>query len=346
MNHPVLTAKTCNETKHNCLLSIIVPVYNVEAYIHACLDSIFKQDIDETLFEVIIVNDGTEDRSMEMIADIISQHNNITVINQENLSLSVARNNGIAAAKGEYILMPDSDDLLIENSLSVLLEKAISSKVDMVVADFVEMTDVEISNIKNIPQKELQIKEKTGKELFLEDLNPRQCYVWRTLFRKEFLQKEQITFIPGICYQDVPFTHECCLKANKCLKVSWLLNIYRRGQESATSSFNKRKAKDLCIAIARTWELKQIVNLSDDVQKKLNDNIFASFSLLIYWMLYYIKSYSDRKEIFDFLRYKVPDLFFTNGAKQIVTSVMFKYSPHFYFAIRKVLKRDTFKSSY
>ena len=99
-------------------LSIIVPVYNVEEYVRPCLESIFKQDLDDSRFEVIIVNDGSTDRSMEMIADIIQAHSNITVINQENLSLSVARNNGIAVAKGEYIIMPDSDDLLTENSPS------------------------------------------------------------------------------------------------------------------------------------------------------------------------------------------------------------------------------------
>ena len=98
-------------------LSIIIPVYNVEKYIRPCMESIFRQGLDEDDYEVIIVNDGTPDKSMEVIEDIIAAHANITVINQKNLSLSVARNNGIAAAKGEYILMPDSDDFLIENSL-------------------------------------------------------------------------------------------------------------------------------------------------------------------------------------------------------------------------------------
>ena len=101
-------------------LSIIVPVYNVEKYIRPCIESIFKQGLDDEDFEVIIVNDGSTDKSMDMIADIIPLHRNITVINQENKSLSVARNNGLAIAKGEYIIMPDSDDLLIENSLPIL----------------------------------------------------------------------------------------------------------------------------------------------------------------------------------------------------------------------------------
>jgi len=72
-------------------LSIIVPVYNVEPYIRNCVESIFNQGLDENDYEVIIVNDGSTDKSMEMITDIISQHNNVTVINQENQGLSIAR---------------------------------------------------------------------------------------------------------------------------------------------------------------------------------------------------------------------------------------------------------------
>ena len=63
----------------DCLLSIVVPVYNVEKYIRSCMESIFRQNLDENVFEVIIVNDGTEDRSMEVIQDIINEHSNITV---------------------------------------------------------------------------------------------------------------------------------------------------------------------------------------------------------------------------------------------------------------------------
>lgn len=327
-------------------LSIILPVYNVERYIKPCLESIFKQGLDEDDYEVIIVNDGTEDRSMEIIADIIAAHTNITVINQKNLSLSVARNNGIAAAKGEYILMPDSDDLLIENSLKPLLEKALETKVDLVVADFLEMGDKEIDNLKEIPQKDFQVKEKTGYELFMEDLNPRQCYVWRTLYRRAFITENHLVFVPGIRYQDVPFTNECYLKAKKCLRISWLLNIYRRGHDSATSSFNKKKAYDLCIVIASTWKLRRIKELPHDVRQKLLDNIFTTFTLLIYFMLYGIKDIADRKDIFAFLHKQVPDLKFNNGMKQRLTSFLFRYSPHFYFYIRIVLKFCTPKPNF
>lgn len=331
---------------HNCQLSIIVPVYNVERYIRRCMESIFRQGLNDDDYEVIIVNDGTQDRSMEVIQDIISQHNNVTVINQENQSLSVARNNGIAVAKGEYILMPDSDDLLIENSLGVLLEKALESKADLVVADFLEMNDEEIKRLGNIAQKYLKVKEKTGEQLFLEDLNPRQCYVWRTLYRRAFIQDNNLTFIPGIRYQDVPFTHECYLRAGKCLRVSRLLNVYRRGHESATYSFNKKKAHDLITAIAVTWKMKQMEGLSPAVLHKLGDDVFALFSLLIYFMLYGMKDGKERQDVFLDLRNTVPDLDFSNGKKQKVIWFLYKLSPQLYFAIRLFLKNYTPKPNF
>ena len=317
-------------------LSIIVPVYNVEKYIRACIESIFKQGLDDDSFEVIIVNDGTKDRSMEMIADIISQHKNITVINQDNQGLSVARNNGIAAAKGKYILMPDTDDLLIGNSLPKLLETAIKTQADIIVADFLNLTDEDINNIKKSPlqKKEFVYKEKTNEELFLQDLNPYQCYVWRTLFRREFLLKENIRFVPGIYIQDVPFTHECYLKADKCIRTTWLLNIYRRGHESATFSFNKRKVRDLCTAIAKTWELTHLNDLSPKVRNKLQEDVYASFSMMIWIMIHKIENMSDRMEIMDFMKQLAPDLWFRNGTKQKIDSFMYRHLPHLFIHLR------------
>ena len=312
-----------------CLISIIIPVYNVEKYIRPCLESVFRQNLEESIFEVIIVNDGTQDRSMEIIQDIINQHPNISVINQENLSLSVARNNGIAKAKGEYILMPDSDDLLIDNSLSLLLEEAVKSKADLVVADFLEMSDQEINDNKAITQIELHVEEKSGERLFLEDLNPRQCYVWRTLFRREFLLENHLLFVPGIRFQDVPFTHECYIKAQKCLRVSWLLNIYRRGHESATFYLTFQKAQDLCVAIAKTWELTNY-DLSPKILRKLENNIYISFLSLISWIAFSFKDDSVRMELLHFLKEQAPNLSFHNGFYQSMTSFFYKYTPHFY----------------
>jgi hypothetical protein len=233
--------------------------------------------------------------------------------------------------------MPDSDDLLIDNSLSTLLEAALSTKADLVVADFVNMTDEEIDfSMTHPPQQKIRFeyKEKTGEQLFLEDLNPYQCYVWRTLFRRDFIIENNLAFVPGIYIQDVPFTHECYLKAKKCIRTSWLLNIYRRGHESATFSFNMKKVKDFCTAIAKTWELTHLDGLSLKVQDKLREDIYTSFSMMTWVTVHKIKKMSDRIEVIDFLKLQAPDLWFRNGVIQNFVSVLYRYSPHLFIHLR------------
>ena len=325
-------------------LSIIVPVYQVEKYIRPCIESIFKQGLDESRFEVIIVNDGTKDRSMEVIADIINQHHNVTVFNQKNESLSVARNNGIAAAKGEYILMPDSDDILVEYSLPPLLNKAIETKVDLVVADFQVVEDKDMPHFKGVVQKEFSVQEKTGQQLFLDDLNPYQCYVWRTLYRRQYLRDIRVSFIRGINYQDVPFTHRCYLNAQRCIKASWLLYVYRKNRPgAATTRFTVKKSRSYCIAMAATWNLRQIMGLSPATLFKLEEDVYTSFSMMVYHTIYKLNNREDRHKVMDILKFEAPQLNFTHGIRQKWTSFMIKYMSYLYIDLYYLYGQMVFK---
>jgi len=301
------------------------------------LESIFKQGLDDSRFELIIVNDGSTDRSMEMIADIIQTHSNITVINQENLSLSVARNKGIAAAKGEYIMMPDSDDLLIENSLPILLDKALETKVDIVEANYLIMNNKEIDGLANgsIKQPNLITRNVTS----LESLNElKTCYVWNKLFRRNFIIENQLTFIPGIRFQDIPFTHECYLKATNCIKTNLILNVYRRGHFSASAPnfFNMEKAHDLCTAIAATWELSQKDGITPEARKAITKSILTTYYNLIYRLLKYIHKATDRVKILRYLYSLAPDLRFSKKMTQRIGGWFSRKAPRLYFAILSV----------
>lgn len=310
----------------NKSLSIIVPIYNVEKYVRPCLESIFKQGLDDDVFELILVNDGTEDRSMEVIADIIAAHDNVTVINQENLGLSAARNNGIATAKGEYILMPDSDDLLIENSVPSLLKLALDTKADIVVANFLKMDNDEIANYKHHPQENISTRELTGEQLFIEELNPRECYVWRSLFRKDFLTSNHISFYPRIKYQDVPFTHECYLKAKKCIRTSQLLNIYRRREGSATAYFNLYKSYDYGIAIVKTWQLVSLCH-TPQLLKKFKNDMFMRLTCVIYLISQDECPFSEKRRTARFIKELAPDMTFNDNTKQRIYSFVFRHFP-------------------
>ena len=318
-------------------LSIIVPIYNVEKYVRSCMESIFKQGLEEPRYEVIIVNDGSTDKSMEMIADITQQHKNITIINQENLSLSVARNNGIAIAKGEYIMMPDSDDLLIENSLPILLDKALETKADIVEANYLILNNNEIEQLSNdrVKQPNLVIKNMTGVEL-LKELKA--CYVWNKLYRRNFILQNHLSFIPGIRFQDIPFTNECYLKATNCIKTNLLLNIYRRGHLSASAPnfFNKEKAHDLCTAIAATWELSKNEVITPEAKGAVKKNLLTIYYNLMYRLMKFIDNGTDRVEIMHFLYSKAPDLRFSDNNTQRLGSWLSRKAPRLYLAILSV----------
>ena len=105
-------------------LSVIIPVYNVEKYIEKTIYSLYKQDLSEDEFEVILINDGSTDKSLDIICNLADKFNNIIILNQSNQGPSIARNNGIIKANGDYILFMDSDDLLINSSLSFMLNIA------------------------------------------------------------------------------------------------------------------------------------------------------------------------------------------------------------------------------
>ena len=318
-------------------LSIIVPVYNVEKYIRPCMESIFRQNLDENIFEVIIVNDGTKDQSMDVIQDIIDLHRNITVINQENQGLSVARNTGIAHAKGEYILMPDSDDLLIENSLKSLLEKALETKVDLAIADFLEMSDDEIYAHKSCPQnmqKEAQIIKKTGEQVFVEDINPHRPYIWRMFFRKDFITQHHLTFVPDIYVQDKPFFYESILKSKKCLITSLPIYIYRKHPGGVSFCMKEKFAMDYCITIGLMWKLSNSIELCHEIKERMLDYIYVTVSSLVIRLVYEFKDKKKSIEIIDYLNTITPGLRFRHGLKQRLISFLLRNMPHTYIKLR------------
>ena len=313
-------------------LSIIVTIYNVERYVRECLDSIFNQDLNKDDYEVIIVNDGTEDNSINVITDLISSHDNVTIIDQENSGSSVAWNNGIANAKGEYILIVDADDLLIEGRLIPLLETALETKADIVIADYVELDEEDFTPSKistlTTGNTAFSYQIMTGKEMFLYEHHPSQCYVWRKLYKKQFLLDNHISFVPGIHFQDIPFTSECYILAEKCVKASYLLYIYRLKNYRKYHDFDVEKCHENAIAIAKTWDLISRYHLIGEIRAKIEDNIYVNFINFSRRVSHLIIDYKEREGVFDHLRQMVPNFSLRNSIKQKIVTYLFCYYPH------------------
>lgn len=121
-------------------ISIIVPVYKVEPYVEKCLQSLLNQDLPADDYEIICINDGSPDKSPEIIRGFAQKHSNVILLDQENKGVSAARNNGIEHATGEYLFFVDADDSLHPNCLNALYEHSKTNTIDLlyVRADIIE----------------------------------------------------------------------------------------------------------------------------------------------------------------------------------------------------------------
>lgn len=321
------------------LLSVIIPVYNAEKYIKSCLKSVFAQGLEDDDFEVILVNDGTQDDSFGVIDEMIQLHNNILVINQVNQGVSIARNVGFAKATGEYVYFVDPDDVLIDNCLSVLVSNLKGTNVDILMADYMRFNDGE--NIDDVihSAQDYSAVEKSGVAAFYEDLSPYECYVWRLLIRREFLACHKIEFKP-FRYEDILFCQECYLKANRCIKASFLLYCYRFHSGAFTSSMNLDGILDVNSAIAGLWNLQGVGNARNPiVEQKLKDNIFCSFSFCLWCISHKEQLCANRRQIVKDLKSKIPprEFYFSANAKQIMVSLLFRYIPNLYIKFRSII---------
>ena len=146
--------------------------------------------------------------------------------------------------------------------------------------------------------------------------------VWHTLHRRAFLKENGIVFIPGNVCEDLPFTYECYFKAVKCLKTNLRLNIYRRWNGSLTKNFNMRYAKDLCVAIGKTWALGKQSALTPEEYKGLQRILFVPFNFVTTSAIKHFPHLSDRLKVMDDLAKNAPDLQFSDGMYQKIISLI------------------------
>lgn len=223
-------------------LSIIVPVYNVEKYIVKCISSLLQQKTND--YEIVIVNDGTKDKSIELIKENFNS-DKLKIITQKNQGLSVARNTGMQYAQGEYIWFFDSDDWLTPNSLSPIIQQLIHCDV-LYFESYLEELENGNTQIYKLPNNATEGFLFTQKSYF-------HCAQFMIL-RKDFLIKNNLSFEPGILHEDSLFT-PCTLYLAQQIK-SYPLPIYHRllREGSITHIINPKRCTDLMIVITKQLE--------------------------------------------------------------------------------------------
>lgn len=216
------------------LLSIIIPVYNVEKYLAKCLDSLIDQDLDTSKFEVIVVNDGSKDSSLEIANTYATQHPHIRVIDQENQGVGATRNNGLDSAKGTYVYFLDPDDYVTTNSLKLLVNFASKHKLDILCFQSKSTYDYGISKSDTEMNPDLEVEISTGLN-FISSFRFKN-EIWWYLIDREFLVQSGIRFIQGRWMEDAIFTAYLFTEAQRVTYVPWDIHRHVIVPQSAMTS--------------------------------------------------------------------------------------------------------------
>lgn len=239
------------------LVSVVIPVYNVEAYLTECIDSVLAQTYPD--MEIILVDDGSTDASGKLCDRYGEQNSHIMVIHQENRGLSEARNIGLNAAKGEYIYFLDSDDWILPETLELLVKKAEVDVADVVFFDAQSFEDEHPD--KGIQQNYMRKHTyETDKGLtVLKQLQENKDYhsaVPLLLIRKSLLDGTGLRFEPGILYEDMIFTYALFCKAGRVAHVNQ--PFYQRRYRSNSIMTVKKTGKNYTSAKQVYLKVKDI----------------------------------------------------------------------------------------
>ena len=222
-------------------VSVIVPVYNVEKYLGECLDSVINQTFED--IEIICVNDGSTDKSLEILNDYAGRDNRIKVFTQENKKQGAARNFGLDKSSGDYVYFMDSDDYIDLSTIEKLYNNAVSNNSDIVVSKIARFTDGSNKINYSIPgfDFETQFKNVDFND-FTFDYNDIKQYVlnrsfapWMKLFKKEFLLENNLQFKEYLAFEDVLFHVQTFLKAER---ISFSPNFFYYYRNNPNSTMN------------------------------------------------------------------------------------------------------------
>ena len=224
-------------------LSIIVPVFNVEAYLTKCIDSLLDQDLSSAEYEIILVDDGSSDASVQICDEYAASHDNVRVIHQMNGGLSSARNTGIGMAKGEYVQFVDSDDYLNANVLREVVELVQRKNLDILRINY---QNVDAAGIVFEPNEYSKPFVDYSEEVcdgltFLNERLGSACYAVQFVIRTTLLQKEGNGFKVGIFFEDVEWAPRILLQAARVASSKTMVYNYLFRKGSITRDVDSKK---------------------------------------------------------------------------------------------------------
>lgn len=263
------------------LISIIVPVYNVEKYLEKCISSITMQTYKN--LQVIIVDDGTKDNSGKLADALATADNRIEVYHKENGGLSSARNEGMKHIKGEYVMFIDSDDYMAHDMCEKLISHAVQSQCDLVECGFVNV-------YKTYEKEEYPCSSTTiltGREAtkaYLTREHNIQSAVWVTLYHKSVL--EGIKFEVGRLHEDGWFKYLVLYAAKRVALIPDCLYYYVKEREGSimTANLKEKNVRDVLDSFVVRWHYFE--HQGDEELAILAKNVYLNNLLSYHYSIY------------------------------------------------------------
>lgn len=249
--------------------SIIIAVYNIQDYIDACISSTLRQTCNN--LEIILVNDGSNDNSLQKMYQWKEKDDRIIIVNKENGGLSSARNTGLKYATGDYILYVDGDDWLADNAIETITKYLDThSEVDILCFNYYAYYDDSHKKLVsfNAPSEIID-----GLSFFKR--SDFKMTAWSKVYRKSFLETINLNFLEGRLHEDLSYTIPLCLCAKHVGYISKPLYYYRQNRDgSIMKKISYKNVLDFSHALCFDYQFAKERNLLDNYIKEWLVNCF------------------------------------------------------------------------
>jgi len=284
--------------------SIIIPCYNTAPYLKKCLDSIIRQTYQN--WEIIAVNDGSTDDTLDTLKDYSDRDNRIKVINQENKGVSSARNKAIETANGEYIMFIDSDDWYKdEHSLEQIVKSLEHGDIDIIVFRYQCVKEKKEGCSENVLLYFNKMKEYiyTGEKYLYTVLSIDKQYLWYPwlyAFKREFWTNNKFRFDENLWIQeDADIIYKVLLKARKVKVLDSPIYQYRIREDSACHSLSFQSMKEQLNCCLRNIDTVSSMDIKEDLKSLLYNNFVCTYFAILSMSNYLNKN--DRKKVLKLL---------------------------------------------
>lgn len=245
-------------------VSIIVPVYNCEKYLKDCLDSLVNQTLKD--IEIICVNDGSIDNSLDILNTYAQKDSRIVLINQENQGQSCARNKAMKIANGEYIAFVDADDWIDLDFFEKLYNEASKNCCDIAAGGiYWNLTDGQVAFV-DISFKKAKIYTKTSDKYKVTRV-AKTAYVWNKIYKRKLLEDLGLQFEPGVYFEDMMFSHIVLHNSDKLITVPNVYYHYRYNPLSTVNTTSEKKKADFKNEVLKSIEYVKTNKIKVNIAK-------------------------------------------------------------------------------